>query len=558
MYVLQNLHWVILLIGALVFFHELGHFIVAKILKVKVLKFSLGFGPRILGFKRGETEYVISLLPLGGFVKMLGETPGAEVAPEEVTRSFAAKPWWQRALIVVAGPTFNFILAFVVYCFMFTGTQTFGSTKLGIVMQGDPAFVAGLRPGDTITAINDEVVERFEQLRELIGNQPDKKLKITFIRNGISSQVELTTQAHQEKNIFGETETTGRIGISPQYVKPLLGVVDNKSPAAIAGLKTGDLVTKVAGKAIETFYELQQAILATASEQSIELTIKRSDKELQLSLMPQPTPEALTAYKAGTADTSWGYTGIVSQDVIVTRVDEETPAAKLGLKPGDRLLELRADKEDEQSTVRQIGVWNVDLAAFQGSDARQKFLLTYQRDRQVITAPLTLAEHTDQDELKNKRTQYIFGAYNANDLLGFYTIDRFIMPHTAILEALKQVVQDTTLIGKGITKMISGSLSIDTLGGPIMLFVIAEKSAKQGIDAFMRVLAVISVNLGVLNLLPIPVLDGGHLLFFGIEAVRRRPVPLHTRELANMIGLIILVLLMVVVLKNDFLRYVLG
>ena len=145
MYILQNLHWFVILIGALVFFHELGHFLVAKACRVRVLRFSLGFGPKLLSFERSGTIYQISLLPLGGYVKMLGEAPGAEVPSDERQWAFAERPLWQRTAIVLAGPVFNFMLAYVVYVTMFVGVHTFGATKLGVVSVGDPAWEAGLR-----------------------------------------------------------------------------------------------------------------------------------------------------------------------------------------------------------------------------------------------------------------------------------------------------------------------------------------------------------------------------------------------------------------------------
>jgi regulator of sigma E protease len=359
--------------------------------------------------------------------------------------------------------------------------------------------------------------------------------------------------------VFQEIETHGRVGISPQYVKPLLGIVDTHSPAARAGLATGDLVTMVGGKPVETWEELRQAVTTTPDGRPVELAVTRGGREMHVSVQPEPGAGEFVPHAGGAADASWGYTGLVTQNVLVAKVDAGTPAARLGLRPGDRLLSLATNNPSAGSdTERSIAVWNVDLAAFQGIDARSGFVLTYQRDRDITAAPFVLDARAEKDELNNEHTQYVFGAYNADDLLGTYTGQRSVGPFEAVLEAAHQVGSDAVLIGAGIGKMLRGRLPVSTLGGPIMLFVIAEKSAKHGLGAFFRVMAVISVNLGVLNILPVPVLDGGHLLFFVIEAVRRRPASARTRELANMVGLALLLLLMVVVLKNDLLRYVLG
>ena len=369
---------------------------------------------------------------------------------------------------------------------------------------------------------------------------------------------DVLSEAREEPNVFQESETRGRIGVSPQYVKPLLGIVDGESPAAKAGLATGDLVKAVGNKPIQTWYELRQAVVATPTGEPVKLTVERQGAARQVELLPSPPPAGLAPPLASAADTEDGYTGLVTQDVLVAKVDSGTPAAAMGLKTGDRLLRLRIEKADGSSVERPIGVWNVDLAAFQGVDARSRFMLTYQRGRTIVTAPLSLEARAEKDELKNEHTQYVFGAYNNEDLLDTYVFQRQVGPFEAMFQAARQVGSDATLIGAGIGKMIRGRIPLNTLGGPIMLFVIAEKSAKRGLATYMRVMAVISVNLGVLNILPIPVLDGGHLLFFAIEAVRRRPPSLRTRELANMVGLALLVLLMVLVFKNDLLRYVLG
>jgi regulator of sigma E protease len=558
MYILQNIHWFILLLGALVFFHEFGHFIAAKLSGVKVLKFSFGFGPRLIGIRGAETEYLISALPLGGYVKMLGEIPDSEVAPEDAPRSFAAKPVWVRSIIVLAGPAFNILLAFLVYIGMFTGTQTFGATRLGIVTEGDPAWNAGLRPGDTITAIDGQPVADWEELREQIGKRPEEALRVTYERQGTLHTAEVKPQAHDEANVFQEAETRGRIGVSVRYVRPILGIVDKESPAAKAGLETGDEVVEANGRPIEAWQDLRAAVAATAPGTAVRLTVRRGNDRREAVLTPTTPPAGLEAHAFSAADPQGGYTGLVSRDVLVAKVDAGTPASRAGLEPGDRLLRLRIDKPGGESVERPISVWGADLAAFSGLDARNHFVLTFQRGRDIIEKPLLLEARQEKDELKNVRTEYVFGATNDDESLGTYTFTRRVGPLEATREAASQVGTDVSLIGLGVAKLFSGSIPLNTMGGPIMLFVIAEKSAKRGATAFLRVLAVISVNLGLLNLLPIPVLDGGHLLFFGMEVVRRRPPSLRVREYANIVGLALLALLMILVFRNDILRYVLG
>lgn len=557
MYVLQNLHWFVIFISALVFFHELGHFLVAKACGVKVLKFSIGFGPRLFGFRRGETEYAVGALPLGGFVKMLGEVPGSEqeIPPEDAPRAFNNRPVWQRSAIVLAGPVFNFALALVVYFFMFTGVQSFGDTKLGIVNPGEPAWNAGLRPGDRVVAIDGEPVTQWNELRERIGARPGETVAVTFERGDERRTVHLSTAARDEANVFQETETRGKIGVSLQYLKPIIAVIDPDSPAARAGAQSGDVIEKVNGEPIEAWHEVRAALREVRPGEPIQLGLRRGERSIDASFVAEPPVEGLDPELFSSADTLHGYTGLVNKESVVVSVEPDTPAAEIGLAPGDRLLRLGV-RRDGELIEKPIGVWAVDLV--NGVDAREQFVLTYQRGREVRSAELQLAQREERDEFQNVQTRHVFGAKNDPEMLGTYVVERNVGPMEAAGEATLQVGEDMTLIAKGLGKLVQGDIPLDSMGGPIMLFVIAEKSAKRGFADFLRMMAVISVNLGLVNLLPIPVLDGGHLMFLGLEAVRRRPPSLRVREVANFVGLAILLLLMVLVFKNDLFRFVLG
>lgn len=557
-YVLQNLHWFGLLIGALVFVHELGHFVVAKVCGVKVLRFSLGFGPKLISFRHGETEYCISALPLGGYVKMLGESPGAVIPAEERDRAFLNRPVWQRAAVVVAGPAFNFLLAYLVYAVMFTGTHSFGDTKLGVVSRGDPGWEAGLRPGDRITSVGGEPVTRWEELREAIGTRPGEAVALTFERDGAHHTVTIHPESYEERDLFNEVVTRGRIGVSLQYIEPVLAVIDRESPAAVAGLATGDRIAEVNGAPVEAWHELRAAVAATPGAEPVHLLVRRGAEEIRVALEPGEPVSGLDPALFSAADTSSGYTGLFNKDTVIHEVDADTPAELAGLEVGDRLLRLAIQKPDGTTDVRPIGVWGIDLAAFSGVDARSEFTLTFQRGREVLVRSFELEEREEKDDLKNLHKRYVFGARNDAAVLGTYLFERHVGLLEALGEAAVRTAEDATLTGKGVAMIFQGRLPLNTIGGPIMLFVIAEKSAKRGWEHFLRIMAIISVNLGLINLFPVPVLDGGHLVFFGIEAVRRRPPSLRTREIANVVGLIILLMLMVVAITNDTFRHILD
>jgi regulator of sigma E protease len=340
-------------IGILIVVHEFGHFIVAKAAGVGVLKFSVGFGPKLLGRRVGDTEYVISAIPFGGFVKMVGEDPDAE-EPVDPRISFSHQPLWKRIAIVIAGPAFNLLFAFLTY-------------SLILLAYGKQVQSEDARVGD----------------------------------------------------------------------------VEAGMPAAAAGLQPGDLVTAIDGGPIESWVAMAEKIRGSAGEE-IELTLRRGEESVTVRLTPQSAPVT---------------------DLFGEEVDR---AYRIGIAP-----------------------------AF---------------DRMPV-GPIQCV------------------------VLG---------------------VQQTYFVAKtlvvGVARMIQLRISSKEIGGPILIVQAAAQQAKAGMEAFASFLAFISINLGVLNLLPIPILDGGHLLFFGIEAVMRRPLDARHRLIAQQVGFAILLCLMLFAVFNDITR----
>src|SRR5688572_30291763 len=198
--------WFILLLGVLVTVHELGHFLVAKACGVKVLKFSFGFGPKLLGFTKGETEYQIALLPLGGFVKMAGDIPGEELDPGEAHRGFLAQPPWKRMLIVLAGPAFNLAFPILIYFFVYLGPHEVTSARVGNVHLGSPAAMVGVQPGDRIIAVDGEKVRTFSELSEVMVGRFERPVPITIERNGTQQIVTATPLKRVESNAIETVE----------------------------------------------------------------------------------------------------------------------------------------------------------------------------------------------------------------------------------------------------------------------------------------------------------------------------------------------------------------
>ncbi|HWQ69315.1 MAG TPA: RIP metalloprotease RseP [Patescibacteria group bacterium] len=347
---LDYLLWAILVLGGLIFVHELGHFLVAKRAGVRVLKFSLGFGPKIIGFTRGGTEYLLSAIPLGGYVKMLGEDPQEEVADPE--GSFSAKSVGWRSLIILAGPGSNFLLAITIFWIVFTlGVPTL-ATKVGEVMQGFPAHEAGVLTGDRITAIDGYPIEKWEELAAQIHKSPGRPVRLTVERAGSRFDLVVAPKATRQKNLFGEEQEVGLLGIAP------------------------------------------------------------------------------------------------AEEFLTERTNPVTALGK---------------------------------AVYKTYDLSRLILLTF-------------------------------------------------------------------------VKLIQGVVPAKTIGGPLLVAQMAGQQARQGILNLMFFTALLSINLGILNLLPIPILDGGHLFFSLIEAVRGKPVSLQKREMAQQVGLALLVALMIFAFYNDIFR----
>ncbi|MDY6905048.1 MAG: RIP metalloprotease RseP [Thermodesulfobacteriota bacterium] len=348
----------VVVLGILIFFHEFGHFLMARLFGVGVERFSLGFGPRVTGFKRGITDYRLSAIPLGGYVKMVGEEPGEEISEADKPFAFTQKSVMRRFIIVAAGPVFNFLLAIMIFYGLF---QFYGESVMlpviGEMTESSAAAKAGLKPGDRILAINDTVVDSWDQMAERIKKSEGKTLHLSIKREGQIITLNVAPKVSQTKNLFGETVERYMLGIAPAVTAENIVHKDLSPPVAL-------------GKSVSQTFEI------------IRLTV----------------------------------------------------------------------------------------------------------------------------------------------------------------------------IGVG--KMITGTVSVrENVGGPIWIAQMAGEQARLGIASLMAFMAFISISLAIINILPIPVLDGGHLLFFTIEGIRGKPVSLKAREMAQQFGLFVLVFLMILVIYNDILRF---
>lgn len=354
--------WAVVLFGILIFFHELGHFLLAKILGVKVLKFSLGMGPKVIGKKIGETEYVISAFPLGGYVKPLGEEPGEELAEEEKPRAFNFQAPWKRAAIILAGPVFNLVLAYLIFLFFLGINQPIIipdldsiTTSIESVQDNSPAMKAGLQKDDTVVAINEKPVSDWNEMAEVFAKNPGNELSVK---------------------------------------------------------------------------------------------VKRGSEMINVKIIP----ESVTA----------------------------------------------KDEDGKDTVIGRIGI-------------SKKLNAHFIESKGIFEAPF---------------------------------------------RALEALYGWCVLTIKVVVMLFTGGVSAKQVGGPILIVDAAAKAASVGAFAYFNFIAVISVNLAILNLMPVPVLDGGHLVFLSIEALRRKPLSEKVLNWANRIGMALLLMLIAFVFYNDIMRII--
>lgn len=420
----------LLIIDVLIFVHELGHFIAAKKSGIKVLRFAIGFGPRLVGFKRGDTDYCILLLPFGGYVKMAGENPGEE-PPEDKEGLYNLATVSRRAAVAVSGPMMNILFAVIAIALAYmTGLAPRPGTDIGYVDPKSPAGKAGIIPGDKILSIDGYKTKNWDDVRELIAVNPDKKIEVTLLRNGSET---ITVQAVPERV---EGTEFGKIGVSPPLA-PIVAQIKPDSPADLAGFKTNDVITAVDGKPIIHVIEIVNEIeVMKTLKKPIDLTIMRDGKAI------------------------------------------------------DMKLNIEFDESGQVKTL--------DGLAF-GKLARMN-------------------------------------------------------PISAFGAAIPETIQTGGKIFQFLKKLIVRDVSAKYVAGPVGIIQITMTAVKSGIAGILWFAGFLSINLGVINLLPIFITDGWVLLMLLVEKIRGKALSIRRQALIQQIGIVFFILLFVLVTYNDILR----
>jgi regulator of sigma E protease len=430
MAILQNVWWLLVLIGVMILIHELGHFWAARLFDVRVETFSFGFGPRLFGFKWGETDFRFSLILFGGYVKMVGELPGEEGASDP--RSVLSKPRWQRLIIAFAGPFMNIVLAVAILTGLFMvrypKLPSVHSPVIGYVLPDSPAAKAGIQEGDQIVQIDNEADPTWEdiQLKELAS--AGHQLDVWFVRQGERKHISLVPSQDPKNGV-------GFAGWEEQNEIELARVAAGMG-AAQAGLKQGDILISVNGQAIRSTPKLH-SIIANGDGKPVQVVYSRDGQQQEATVTP------------------------------------------------------RKEKVD-------------------GSE---KWMIGVQLQAKVIFVPLPLPQ--------------------------------------ALLESVRQNAKSASIIAQFLRGIVEQRMSPKSLEGPIGIAQLSGDAAREGPTAFFGLMSMVSLNLAIFNLLPIPILDGGVILLLLVEMFMRRDLSMRVKEAVFKLGFVFLMAVVAFVLYND-------
>jgi len=571
-----DLLYFILFISILIFIHEFGHFAFAKLFGVKVMTFSIGFGPKVLKVRGKETEYCVGLLPFGGFVTMLEEGKAEQpILPEERHRTFEAQPLWKRVVIVLAGPAMNLVFPVALYTSVYLEDREFLPPTVGAVFPGKPAD-GKLFPGDVITAIDGEAVANFPEVQKAFAKKAGIPLRVTLDRDG--KTVDVTVTPNDEVEVVEPSELelfehVGRVGIAPTFASPVIGIPRTDSPAWRAGLRTFDRITAINGRKVETFVELQKMLSQNRGD-NVVLTFVRPVSVGQglgglcdfavletgiASLALRPRQEGAVVREGdpeGRAKDVFDRTGIEGVEMYVAFVPEGSSEHKMGLRAGDRITHLDGVPQ-QMWKVERRGGYALDDTTMVGMLLREPnrvHELVWTRDGERMSGTFQLRKERWDDELGQHYERYVFRTTHWQPRVASKLVPNPQPTLYAVRRGFEETMNAIKFIVVGFVRIAQGRVSLATVSGPITLYDVAGDAGAKGTTYFVWAMAVTSVNLGLINLLPIPVLDGGHLLLFFIEWVRRRPVSVRARALSSLFGISVLAVLMLVAFKNDVSR----
>lgn len=550
----------LLAIAALVTFHEFGHFIVAKALGVYVRVFSLGFGGRAFGVKWGGTDYRVSWIPFGGYVRMAGGDPFAEggAEPDEEgpvphDQQFMSKAPWKRLLIVLAGPAFNLALPFALFTVLGVLGEPQPRAEVGSVDAASEAAKQGIQVGDRITAVDGAPMTSWYDVIDAFRTSTGEAVTLDLTRNGTPTSARLAFKDVEgvEAAVFVGDRSPYDFGIGNLSPDTTVAVDDPSSPAGRAGLMTGDVVRSVAGTPVRSFHDMTAALLALPDGVGTraDIGVTRGDEELSLSM----TSSIWATSVQGADDGLWQRWGIATATVTIDNIEPDSAAEKAGLSSGDRVLAVNDTAIHAwYDVVRSVA----EAGTGEGQTITARPLsITFRRAGEVHTLTVTPDVVTDSDELGRYHTRARLGIGGGGAMLATQDIPRVYPLPEAFRRSVDQTVRISSYIVETLSKLVIGQRDFTkTLGGPVAIFQQMKQAADHGVFDLFRQIGVLSLSLGIINLVPIPILDGGQIFMYVAEWLRGRPLPLRIRERAQQAGIIFVVLLMLAVTLKDIVK----
>ncbi len=533
----------VVLLGILVFVHELGHFLVARFCGVRVEVFSLGFGKKLFSHKRGDTTYCLSLIPLGGYVKMFGEQGStAEFSEEDKKVSFTHKTVWQRIAIVLAGPLMNFFFAVLVFGIVaFRGEET-RSARIAEIQSGSVAEIAGLKTQDKILQVAGQDIRSYDEFQKKLNHFQNSNVELTVQQDTEAvRKINVAVSSTKNPNLFTTSSTIANIeGILP-YAKGTLVAVKFDSLAYRVGLRTGDEILKINNQKIIGWNGLNKLI----SDQPVQIEIDRavlndqkSDKKEKLTLNSQ-IENSLNIKTISDF-------GVEHPDVYLDQVVAGSPAEAAGLLKYDKILAIDSKKISTWDDVLQT------IKSYSGTDA---ITMTLLRDGTEVTKKLT-PKMTSQMTLQGQEDRrYTVGIMSMMNIAMPETVVIAENPIMAVGKGFERSWDVSVMTVMSFVRLFQGEVSHKNIGGMISIGKAAKDSYQMGLQAFLMTMGILSISLFILNLLPVPVLDGGHLVFYIVEIVKGSPLSLKKIEVAHQVGFALLMGLMALALFNDFTKF---
>ena len=537
----------VILLGILVFVHELGHFLIARLNGVRVEVFSLGFGKKIFQIKKGDTVYALSLIPLGGYVKMFGEQPGDAISEADKAVSFTHKTVLQRMSIVLAGPLMNLFFAVLLFGLITVVGEERKPAVLGDVAITSPAFEMGFRPGDQILKVAGQSVTTWDDLQDKLNELREQEVafEISSKQNPESKSLTAKISSVPNPNPIATSKLAGTVeGFQFFSVGSTVAVIKGSLLDSL-GIKTGDTIKMINGKLVQFWREVEAAGKELRPGTQLNLVFERlvsedSGKTEDLTVNVQ-VPKAATLASVG----------IEQSDLYLAKILDKSPAQKAGLKEMDKLIAINdiplKGWEDVLKNIKE----------YAPESGTVKF--TIQRDGQKSELAITPQMTAQMNVVGKEEKRYTIGIVPLISLASEKSLFvRTLNPIAAAGAGIKKSYEMTVMTLLSLVRMFSGEISAKNVGGILSIGQAASESFRAGFNSFVQMMGVISISLFILNLLPIPVLDGGHILFYTIELIKGSPVSLKKMELAQQVGLVLLMSLMLFALFNDVNRVFFG